>query len=28
MRAAAAFLEALIGADPYRIHTALTDNGI
>jgi transposase InsO family protein len=28
MRAAAAFLEALIAAVPYRIHTVLTDNGI
>jgi transposase-like protein len=28
MRAAAAFLEALIKAVPYRIHTVLTDNGI
>lgn len=28
MRAAAAFLEALIAAVPYRIHTILTDNGI
>jgi transposase InsO family protein len=28
MRAAAAFLEALIGAVPYHIHTVLTDNGI
>src|ERR1700744_6285142 len=28
MRAAAAFLEALIAAGPYRIHTVLTDNGI
>ena len=28
MRAAAAFLEALIEAVPYRIHTVLTDNGI
>ena len=27
-RAAAAFLEALIVAVPYRIHTVLTDNGI
>jgi hypothetical protein len=28
MRAAAAFLEALVQAAPYRIHTVLTDNGI
>ena len=28
MRAAAAFLQALIAAVPYRIHTVLTDNGI
>ena len=28
MRAAAAFLQALIEAVPYRIHTVLTDNGI
>jgi hypothetical protein len=28
MRAAAALVEALVGAVPYRIHTALTDNGI
>jgi transposase-like protein len=28
MRAATAFLEALIEAIPYRIHTVLTDNGI
>jgi transposase-like protein len=28
MRAAAAFLEALVAAVPYRIHTILTDNGI
>jgi len=28
MQAAAAFLEALVGAVPYRIHTVLTDNGI
>jgi transposase InsO family protein len=28
MRAAAAFLEALIEAVPYHIHTVLTDNGI
>ena len=28
MRAAAAFLEALVEADMYRIHTVLTDNGI
>jgi hypothetical protein len=28
MRAAAAFLEALVEAVPYRIHTILTDNGI
>jgi hypothetical protein len=28
MRASAAFLEALIAALPYRIHTVLTDNGI
>jgi transposase-like protein len=28
MRAAATFLEALVGAVPYRIHTILTDNGI
>jgi transposase InsO family protein len=28
MRAAAAFLEALVEAVPYRIHTVLTDNGI
>jgi transposase InsO family protein len=28
MRAAAAFLEALLAAVPYRIHTVLTDNGI
>jgi transposase InsO family protein len=28
IRAAAAFLEALIAAVPYRIHTVLTDNGI
>jgi hypothetical protein len=28
MRAAAAFLETLIAAVPYRIHTVLTDNGI
>ena len=28
MRAAAAFLQALIAAIPYRIHTVLTDNGI
>jgi hypothetical protein len=28
MRAAAAFLEALLEAVPYRIHTVLTDNGI
>jgi transposase InsO family protein len=28
MRAAAAFLEALIAALPYRIHTVLTDSGI
>jgi transposase-like protein len=27
MRAAAAFLEALVAAVPYRIHTVLTDNG-
>jgi hypothetical protein len=27
MQAAAAFLEALVGAVPYRIHTVLTDNG-
>ncbi len=27
-RAAAAFLEALVEAVPYRIHTVLTDNGI
>jgi hypothetical protein len=26
MQAAAAFLEALVGAVPYRIHTVLTDN--
>jgi len=26
--AAAAFLEALIAAVPYKIHTVLTDNGI
>jgi transposase InsO family protein len=28
MRAAAAFLEALVEAVPYRIHTVLTDDGI
>jgi transposase-like protein len=28
MQAAAAFLEALVGAVPYRIHTVLTDNRI
>ena len=28
MRAAAAFLQSLIAAAPYRIHTVLTDNGI
>jgi transposase InsO family protein len=28
VRAAAAFLQALIAAVPYRIHTVLTDNGI
>lgn len=28
MRAAAVFLEALLAAVPYRIHTVLTDNGI
>ncbi len=28
MRTAAAFLEALVEAVPYRIHTVLTDNGI
>jgi transposase-like protein len=28
MRAAAAFLQALVEAVPYRIHTVLTDNGI
>jgi transposase InsO family protein len=28
MRAAAAFLETLVEAVPYRIHTVLTDNGI
>jgi transposase InsO family protein len=28
MQAAAAFLEALVKAVPYRIHTVLTDNGI
>lgn len=28
MRAAAAFLDALVEAVPYRIHTVLTDNGI
>ena len=28
MRAAATFLEALVSAVPYRIHTVLTDNGI
>jgi transposase InsO family protein len=28
MRAAAAFLQALIAAVPYRIHTVLSDNGI
>jgi transposase-like protein len=28
MRTAAAFLEALVAAVPYRIHTVLTDNGI
>jgi hypothetical protein len=28
MRAAAAFLDALLAAVPYRIHTVLTDNGI
>jgi len=28
MRAAAAFLKALVAAVPYRIHTVLTDNGI
>jgi hypothetical protein len=28
MHAAAAFLEALVGAVPYRVHTVLTDNGI
>ena len=28
MRAAADFLEALLKAVPYRIHTVLTDNGI
>jgi hypothetical protein len=28
MRASAAFLEALVAALPYRIHTVLTDNGI
>jgi transposase-like protein len=28
VRAAAAFLEALIEAVPHRIHTVLTDNGI
>ena len=28
MQAAAAFLEALVTAVPYRIHTVLTDNGI
>jgi hypothetical protein len=28
MQAAAAFLEALVEAVPYRIHTVLTDNGI
>jgi transposase-like protein len=28
MQAAAAFLEALVGTVPYRIHTVLTDNGI
>jgi hypothetical protein len=28
MRAAAAFLEALVAAVPYRIHSVLTDNGI
>ena len=28
MRAAVAFLEALMAAVPYRIHTVLTDNGI
>ena len=28
MQAAARFLQALIAAVPYRIHTVLTDNGI
>jgi len=28
MQAAASFLEALVAAIPYRIHTVLTDNGI
>ncbi len=28
MRAATAFLQALIATLPYRIHTVLTDNGI
>jgi len=28
LQAAAAFLEALVEAVPYRIHTVLTDNGI
>lgn len=28
MHAAAAFMEALVAAVPYRIHTVLTDNGI
>ncbi len=28
MQAATAFLEALVEAVPYRIHTVLTDNGI
>jgi hypothetical protein len=28
MKAAATFLEALVEAVPYRIHTVLTDNGI
>ena len=28
MRAAAAFLEALVAAIPYRIHTVLTNKGI
>lgn len=28
VRTAAAFLEALIAAVPYKIHTVLTDNGV